>query len=52
MRFFDLSRGFDAVHVGHLDVHQDDIGLVTAGQIDGLASICCLSDDLDVGLSI
>ena len=40
----------DAVHVGHVDVHEDDIGHQTRRLLDRLRTRRCRPDDLDVGL--
>jgi hypothetical protein len=40
----------DAVEVGHADVHQDDVGRQPADSLDGFASGCRLTDDVDVGV--
>jgi len=43
-----LSGRLDAVHLGHADVHEHDVGGVLLGCRDGLGSGAGLGDDLDV----
>jgi hypothetical protein len=38
--------------VGHLDVHQHHVGLSTAGEVDGVASIAGLADHRDARLAV
>jgi hypothetical protein len=33
-----------------LDVHQHDVGMAAAGEVDGIAAITGLADDVDAGL--
>ena len=40
----------DPVHVGHRDVHQDDIGQQLLRQPDSLGARLRLTDDLDLGI--
>ena len=40
----DPARRGDPVELGHDDVHQDDVRLVVAREIDGLAAVVCLGD--------
>ena len=44
---FDLAGGLHAVHLGHGDVHQDDVGLEVLGQADGLLAVAGLADDVE-----
>src|SRR5664279_2504099 len=44
----ELLRRFDSIHVRHVDVHQDDIGLERSGQLDGLPSRIREAHDLDI----
>ena len=39
----------DAVHDGHLHVHQDQIGSSAAGEVQGFAPVAGLADHSDVG---
>ncbi len=46
-----LGNGFtggDAVNAGHVDVHQDDVGLKLLGHLDALFAADGRPDDLDV----
>ena len=42
------AGGFDAVHAGHADVHQHDIGGVLGRRLDRFLAGAGLGDDLDV----
>lgn len=44
----DPGRRLDTVHPRHLDVHEHDIGTVALHGGDGLCSVLCLADDLDL----
>ncbi len=49
----DLALGdrpgrLEAVHLGHADVHQDDVGSLAHDEVDGLDAVGRLTDDLDV----
>ncbi|BBE22692.1 hypothetical protein MN0502_15750 [Arthrobacter sp. MN05-02] len=44
--FDDLFRGGDAVHDGHLHVHEDEVRLVFLGEGHGLLAVVGLRDDL------
>ena len=44
----DLARRLDAVHVGELDVEEDDVGPELLDQPERLAAVGGLGDDLDV----
>ena len=44
-----LPRRLDAGLVGHLQVHEDDIGLELGGQGDRLGAAGCLAHDLEIG---
>jgi hypothetical protein len=44
----DGAGGFDAVNLRHADVHENDVGSSTAGEVDGVTSICGLADDDEV----
>ena len=41
------ARGRDAVHHRHADVQAHDVGLDLAGELDRLAAVTGLADDLD-----
>src|SRR3954469_12025676 len=41
----DQAGGGQPVEFGHADVHDDDVGLALAGQIDGLPAGARLADD-------
>ena len=43
-----LAGGLDAVLARHLEVHQDDVGLVLGGQADGLVAARGGADERDV----
>ena len=49
---FDLLQQLEAGHLGHLDVGEDNIGLVLLDLGQGLAAIDGGGDDLDVVLEI
>ncbi|MNY20685.1 hypothetical protein D3C86_1541840 [compost metagenome] len=42
----DLADGFEPVHLGHLDVHEDEVGGELFGELDGHLAIRGLADDL------
>ena len=46
----DLPRGFNAVQLGHDQVHQDHVGAQGLSLSDGLCSIAGLANDLHVTL--
>src|SRR5690606_2007419 len=46
----DLARGLDAVHDGHQQVHHDDVGPELLDELERLAPVARLADDLEVGL--
>ena len=46
----DLLGGGDAVHDGHLDVHDAEVGLMLACEADGFLAVSGLGDDLVAGL--
>ena len=48
----ESSGGLDAVHAGHADVHEDDVGVQGAGLGEGHLAVTGLTDDLDVGLGL
>ena len=48
----DETRGFDAVHDGHPDVHQHDVGTGPLAQLHPEATVLGVTDDVDVGLGI
>src|SRR3990172_5978372 len=48
----DLTRRLDAVEAGHDRVHEDDVGLDLLGDLDGLAAVGGLADDLEAGLGL
>src|SRR2546423_9136021 len=43
----DLARGFETIEHRHAHVHQDEIGAEPPRELDGLAAVACLADDLD-----
>src|SRR6266568_2681972 len=45
--FGDAGRRLEAVETGHGDVHDDDIGAVAAGELEGFAPVRRLRDHLD-----
>ena len=45
----DSPGGFETVHDGHPDVHQDDVGLGAEDEVDGFDTVCGAADDVDVG---
>ncbi len=48
IRGHDLRGGLQAVHVRHVDVHGDDIGLERLRERDGFAAVFRLTDDLQL----
>jgi hypothetical protein len=44
----DASGRFEAVELGHADIHRDDGGMNTRSLVDRLETVACLGDDLDV----
>jgi hypothetical protein len=44
----DPTRGLYAVYLGHLQVHQDHVGLQLRGTRAGLLARGCLADDLEL----
>ena len=48
----DLFSGRDSVHVGHIDIHEDNAGLQLFGLFDGLVAILGRPHDLDVRLEV
>jgi hypothetical protein len=47
----DGARGLDAVHDGHADVHEDDVGQGLLRHPDALDAVARLADELEVGLA-
>ena len=43
----DLAGGLDSIQERHRDVHDDDLGLVQPRQLDSLAPVVRLGDDVD-----
>ena len=52
LRAADLRRGRESVRTGHADVHDDDVGGVFAGEVDGLAAVRRLGDDGHAGVGV
>ena len=48
----DQMRGLETVEHRHADVHQDDVREDPAREIDGLAPVGCLGDDLQLVLGV
>ena len=48
----DPPRGFEAVELGHPDVHQDDVRSQRANLVDRVAAVGRLADDLDLRLGV
>src|ERR1700677_810053 len=46
----DGAHGVDAVHAGHLQIHEHDIGPMQTKLFDGFQAIGSLADELQVGL--
>jgi len=40
-----------AIDMGHVDVHGDDVGLKRLGERNGLAAIFCVAHDLELCVS-
>ena len=45
-----ISAAFDAVHLGHIDVHQDDVRAELAADLDGLGAATRCADNFYVTL--
>lgn len=45
----DFLGGLHAIETGHLDIHQDDIGVGLEGVAQGLTPILGLAHDLEIG---
>lgn len=43
--FLEDAGGFEAVHLGHADVEQGDVGVVLAGELDGSDAVAGRPDD-------
>jgi hypothetical protein len=50
--FGNPPRGLKAVTVGHLDVHQHDVGPQAPGAGHGLLAVRRLADNLDLGIGL
>ena len=48
----DPPRGFDAVEVWHLQIHQHDVGLDRSGLLDHVEAVNGLGDDVDPRVSL
>ena len=46
----DLKSGFDAIEIGHADVHHDYVGLEGFCERDGFAAVVGFADDGEIGL--
>ena len=46
----DLLGGLQAVQLGHVDVHGDEVGPQPRDHLDGLLAVRRLADDLDLGI--
>ncbi len=46
----DVANGLDAIHLGHHQIHQDDVGLEPFRLGDRLSSVFCLPHNLNVRL--
>jgi hypothetical protein len=44
----EVSGGLYAVHAGHADVHDDDVGCQFAGQFDGFGALTCFAYHFEV----
>jgi len=44
----DFAGRLEAIHHGHSDIHQDDVGFQFASLDDGFVTILCLATDFDV----
>jgi hypothetical protein len=47
----DPSRGFDAVHVRHIDVHHDHVGIELVNECHGFHPIARLPHHLQMGIA-
>ena len=48
----DATRGVEAVHLRHLDVHEHDNGAQSRRDGDRLLAVARLADDLEIILSL
>ena len=48
--FEDAACGLDAVEVGHVDIHNDDVGAEVPGEFDGVAAGGGFADDFEIGV--
>ncbi len=46
-----LAGGFDAVEIGHADVHHQHVGRELLRHRNGFAAVRCLADHLEIGLT-
>ena len=46
----DRRQRLDAVHHGHREVEQDDVRALLAHDLDALAAVACLADDVEAAL--
>jgi hypothetical protein len=52
MLTLDKTSGGNTIHFGHADVHHDDRGLVHRDLRNGLGTIACLIDNIDIGVRL
>jgi hypothetical protein len=45
----DATGGLEAVHIGHAQIHEDDVGTVLGGQCNGFRAVAGGADQLDTG---
>jgi hypothetical protein len=48
----ELAGGLDPVYAGHANVHQHHVDLARRTGLDGLGTVGCFADHLDVGLRL
>ena len=50
LRLHDPARGLQSVHLGHVDIHRDDVGLQALHSLDGLFAVARRADNPDAGI--
>ena len=45
----ELGGGFDAVHAGEPDVHEDEVGIGLLAELDGVGAVLGFADDAKFG---
>jgi hypothetical protein len=45
---YDALDYREAIEAGHLNVEEDEVGMMLLDELDGLDSVCALGDDVDI----